>query len=123
MKIALPSREDRIDDHFGHCAYYTVFTADPDSGVLTSRETIESPAGCGCKSNIAWVLADMGVSVLLAGNMGEGAVQVLNAAGIKVVRGCAGDVEQAARDYLEGRLADNGVGCQAHAHGHDCGHH
>jgi len=121
MKIALPSNQDRIDDHFGHCAYFTVFTADPDSGVLMSREIVESPAGCGCKSNIAWILADMGVSVMLAGNMGDGAVQVLNAAGIQVLRGCTGNVEQAARDFLGGRLADNGVGC--HEHGHDCSHH
>ena len=25
-KIALPTREDMVDDHFGHCAYYTVVT-------------------------------------------------------------------------------------------------
>ena len=23
-KIAIPTREDMVDDHFGHCAYYTV---------------------------------------------------------------------------------------------------
>ena len=24
--IAIPTREDMVDDHFGHCAYYTVIT-------------------------------------------------------------------------------------------------
>ena len=24
-KIAIPTRERMVDDHFGHCAYYTVF--------------------------------------------------------------------------------------------------
>ena len=25
-KIAIPTREGMVDDHFGHCAYYTVVT-------------------------------------------------------------------------------------------------
>ena len=25
MKIAVPTRDGHIDDHFGHCAYYTIF--------------------------------------------------------------------------------------------------
>ena len=24
MKIAVPTREGVVDDHFGHCAYYTI---------------------------------------------------------------------------------------------------
>lgn len=28
MKIALPSRHNNIDDHFGHCEYFTVYTVD-----------------------------------------------------------------------------------------------
>ena len=26
--IAIPTRDGMIDDHFGHCAYYTVVTLD-----------------------------------------------------------------------------------------------
>ena len=52
MKIALPSFENQIDNHFGHCAYYTVFTIDADKNII-GEETVESPQGCGCKSNIA----------------------------------------------------------------------
>ena len=25
MKIAVPTRDGRIDDHFGHCDHYTIF--------------------------------------------------------------------------------------------------
>ena len=32
-KIAIPTREGMIDDHFGHCAYYTVFTLDEQNQV------------------------------------------------------------------------------------------
>ena len=115
MKIALPSRQDLIDDHFGHCEYFTVFTI--DNKEIIAQETIDSPAGCGCKSNIASILAEMGVTVMLAGNMGEGAVNVLNSCGIDVFRGCTGQVKDVAQKWLSGSIADSGDSCHAHEHG------
>ena len=71
MKIAVPTRDGQIDDHFGHCAYYTIFDIEDNQIVSTSR--LNSPEGCGCKSNIASEMEAMGISVMLAGNMGQGA--------------------------------------------------
>ena len=70
MKIAIPTKENMVDNHFGHCEYYTVLTVGQANQILNS-ETIPSPQGCGCKSNIAGELENMGVSVMLAGNMGH----------------------------------------------------
>lgn len=120
MKIALPSRGNHIDDHFGHCEYFTVYTIDEANKEIIHSETVKSPEGCGCKSNIATVLAEMGVQVMLAGNMGGGAVNVLNSRGIQVLRGCSGDLKSVALKWLEGTLTDSGDSC--HAHGHDCKH-
>ncbi|AYD39556.1 dinitrogenase iron-molybdenum cofactor biosynthesis protein [Clostridium fermenticellae] len=117
MKIALPSCGNQIDDHFGHCEYFTVFTVDTDAKKIISSEVVPSPAGCGCKSNIAQVLAEMGVKLMLAGNMGEGAVRVLNNSGIDVLRGCSGDVKDIANSWLEGSLVDSGDCCHEHEHG------
>jgi|SRR5665647_1585266 len=122
MKIALPTRENLIDSHFGHCEYYTVFTIDDGSKEIVNREIIASPVGCGCKSNIASTLSEMGVNLLLAGNMGEGAVNVLNRSGIEVVRGCTGDVKEVALSWLAGSVLDSGEMCHAHAEGHECNH-
>ena len=30
MKIAVPTRDERVDDHFGHCDHYTIFTIEND---------------------------------------------------------------------------------------------
>lgn len=120
MKIALPSRQHNIDDHFGHCEYFTVFTIEDKE--IIEKEIVESPAGCGCKSNIASTLSEIGVSVMLAGNMGDGAVNVLKHAGIAVVRGCSGDVKEIALKYLAGKLDDSGDSCKSHEHGHECHH-
>jgi predicted Fe-Mo cluster-binding NifX family protein len=114
MKIAVPTRDGRVDDHFGHCAYYTVFTV--VDGKIVSEDKLASPEGCGCKSGIAPVLRQTGVAVMLAGNMGQGAKNVLEAQRIEVLRGCSGDVRELAEAYLAGKLHDNGEAC---AH-HDC---
>ena len=113
MKIALPSRGNQVDGHFGHCEHFTVFTVD-DSNKIVSEERIDPPAGCGCKSNIVSTLAEMGVKVMLAGNMGGGAVNVINAHGIKVYRGCTGELREVAEAWLAGKINDSGVGCEAH---------
>ena len=113
MKIALPSDGTRVDEHFGHCHCFTIFDVDGDNKIV-SEETLTPPPGCGCKSNIIPQLASMGVSVMLAGNMGGGAVNLLAGYGIKVIRGCTGNVHDVAQAWLAGQVRDSGAGCQAH---------
>jgi len=113
MKIALPTKDKMIDSHFGHCDHFTVFTLNDNKEIIL-EEKIESPVGCGCKSNIAGTLAEMGVKVMLAGNMGDGAVNVLGNSGIKVIRGCSGNVRSVAEGWISGKLIDSGIGCTEH---------
>ena len=117
MKIAVPTRDGRVDDHFGHCDHYTIFTIEGKE--VTATETLPSPQGCGCKSNIASTLAEMGVEVMLAGNMGEGAKNKLSAAGIRVIRGCSGAIDTLIKTYLTGFVFDSGITCDHH----NCGNH
>jgi Uncharacterized conserved protein len=120
MKIAVPTKEGRVDDHFGHCAYYTIYTVEEKQ--VVKKETLPSPQGCGCKSNISSVLQQMGVTVMLAGNMGDGARNVLNMHQIQVFRGCAGDTDEVVANYLNGSIADSGITCAAHGEHHVCQH-
>lgn len=117
MKIALPSYQNQIDEHFGHCEYFTVYTVDGQNKIV-AEEIIGSPAGCGCKSNIVQTLAEKGVKLMLAGNMGQGAVNVLNSHGIDVLRGCSGNVKTVTESWLAGNLVDSGISCAQH--GHEC---
>jgi predicted Fe-Mo cluster-binding NifX family protein len=121
MKVAVPAQGGLVDEHFGHCKEFLVFAVSAD-GSLQSEATIPSAGGCGCKSGIASVLARAGVTHLVAGNMGEGAVQVLGSQGIQVVRGASGDAREAALAFANGKLADSGVGCAVHAYevSHEC---
>lgn len=117
MKIAVPTRDEKVDDHFGHCDHYTIFTIENDR--VVSRELLASPQGCGCKSGIAADLQKIGVVVMLAGNMGEGAKNKLSAHDIKVIRGCSGNVDELVQNYLDGKVIDSGLGCSEH----ECGDH
>jgi predicted Fe-Mo cluster-binding NifX family protein len=94
MKIAVPvTKENQIDGHFGHCESYGVFTIS-DKNEIAEKKSVESPQGCGCKSDIASVLASDGVTIMLAGGIGGDAINVLNNSGIEVVRGCSGDATE-----------------------------
>lgn len=119
MKIAVPTRENVVDDHFGHCEFYTIYSLNEKNEII-GKETMQSPEGCGCKSNIASALQDMDVAFMLAGNMGMGALNVLNMHGIEVVRGCNGDTDEVVNKFLAGNVTDSGIGCSHHGHGHTC---
>lgn len=124
MKIAVPTKENnQIDAHFGHCEFYTIFLVS-DNNEIMAETILESPKGCGCKSNIAYDLAQMDVRIMLAGGIGDGAVNKLASQNIQVVRNCKGDVHQLVEEYLAGNIQDSGSNCASHAHeeGHFCSH-
>jgi len=129
-KIAVPVRGNMVDEHFGHCEAFAVFQID-ENHVITKQETVHAPQECGCRSNIAMDLASRGVTVLLAGGLGQGARNVLNHAGIEVYSGFSGKAEEAVYRFLKGETGDNSTCSQhQHHHGHEhgghahgCGHH
>ncbi len=122
MKIAVPTVGNQVDQHFGHCEKYSIFTIE-DKAII-AEEYMESPAGCGCKSNMASVLAQNGVKILIAGGIGNGAVNVLANNGIKTIKGASGTVRNAVELFLQGELVDSGDICQSHTHDphHVCQH-
>jgi predicted Fe-Mo cluster-binding NifX family protein len=122
MKVAVAARGNQVDDHFGHCEHFMVFTIGDDKNIQ-SEVKIDSPEGCGCKSGIAQELSAQGVTYMLAGNMGTGAVSKLASSGIHVVRGCTGDVHSAVKAFVAGTLLDDGKSCSAHGGHEGCEHH
>ena len=126
MKIAVPARNGLVDEHFGHCKEFLVFSVVGEGAAagVSPEPAIPSPEGCGCKSGVAAELARAGVTHLVAGNMGEGAVRVLGAHGIAVLRGAEGPARAAAEAFARGALGDSGQGCAGHhgEEGHECQH-
>lgn len=121
MKIAIPvSSDNQIEDHFGHSEFFNIYTILNNNIIDVVR--LESVQGCGCKSNIATVLKEQGVTIMLAGGIGGGAINVLNHAGIEVIRGCSGNPETVINQFNLGLIKDSGLSCQHHENGHVCNH-
>lgn len=123
LMVAVPTTvRGLVASHFGKCERFSVCAIDED-GRIVGEERIEASMGPGCKSGATARLAAMGVTVLLAGCIGEGAVHAFNAHGIKVVRGASGPAKPAIQAYARGELVDNGISCEGgcRSSGRACG--
>ena len=106
MKIAVsavsPALDAEIDPRFGRCRHFLI--VDPDTMEFKSLENSSATAGGGAGISAAQSITGKGVAVVLTGNCGPNAYQVLSGAGIKIVTGVTGKVKDAIGDYKSGKL-------------------
>lgn len=123
MRIALPMIGDSFSNHFGQSTSFRVFeTADHPPRIVRQTD-LSMPQEGGCCSVFPALLAQVGVSLVIAGGMGAVARANLLQCGIQTLVGAQGsDPEQIVLDFVAGRLATTGNVCQGHAHGHEHGH-
>lgn len=112
MKIAVPYHNGYISSHFGQSESFAVFTLNQENQIV--GRTLLRPEACGCKSGVGSTLASEGVTIMLAGGIGEGAIRHLYNEGIIVVRGCEGKADDVVLDYVSGKVTDGGQTCSSH---------
>jgi predicted Fe-Mo cluster-binding NifX family protein len=105
MKVAItsssPNLESNVDPRFGRCQYIICVDAE-----TLQFEAIENPgaiAGGGAGIATAQAIAEKKVETVLTGNCGPNAHQVLSAAGIKVITGVSGKIQDVIQDYKAGK--------------------
>ena len=119
MKIAVASDNGLVSGHFGHCESFMIY--DTVDGKVVKTEAVPNP---GHKPGfLPKFLHEMGVSVIISGGMGQGAVDIFVEKGIVVITGAEGRAEDAVNRYLQGNLVSNDVVCQEHQHQDSCGSH
>jgi predicted Fe-Mo cluster-binding NifX family protein len=103
MKIALPTAQDTLCMHFGHCEVFTIITVDEAAKSITAtEEAVPPPHEPGVLPE--W-LHEKGVNLVIAGGMGMRAQQLFNQFGIDVVVGVASDKpETVVGKWLAGNL-------------------
>lgn len=121
MKIAIASNGNLVAEHFGQCNTFLIYTVATNQA-SEKPEMLVCQEGCACKSNTVSLFVERGVEVLLTGSMGQGALNKLNDAGIKVYLGCSGHIKDVFSAYLQGSLVNSEVTCQHHRHDHSCSH-
>jgi predicted Fe-Mo cluster-binding NifX family protein len=104
MKIAVsataPDLSAKVDPRFGRCSYFVI--VDADSMEFEGIENNSASAGGGAGIAAAQLIAGKEVAVVLTGNCGPNAFDVLNAAGIQVMTGVTGTIEEAVKKYQAG---------------------
>jgi predicted Fe-Mo cluster-binding NifX family protein len=106
MRIAVTANgtvlDAEIDPRFGRCQYFII--VDPETMQFEALENSSAMAGGGAGVSTAQMIAGKGVEAVLTGNCGPNAYQVLAAAGIKVITGVAGTVQDAVQGYKSGKF-------------------
>ncbi|HEX9916053.1 MAG TPA: NifB/NifX family molybdenum-iron cluster-binding protein [Candidatus Bathyarchaeia archaeon] len=108
MKIAVPTQgdrglRDRVADTFSRAPYFTLVTV--ENGGITGKTVIQNKAAevaQGAGPLAARTLKDNGVDVLLSGEIGPGATNILEALGIII--GSA-SIDEKVRDAVDRFLA------------------
>jgi predicted Fe-Mo cluster-binding NifX family protein len=104
MKIGITAKGDNLDSEvdprFGRCKYFII--VDPDTLEFEAIEnfSIEASGGAGVQSG--QLVATKEVEVILTGNIGPNAFQILQSAGIKTITGASGKVREAIEKYKKG---------------------
>ena len=106
MKVAVsaakPDLTARVDPRFGRCAAFVI--VDPETMEWKAMENVYAGAAGGAGIQTAQMIGNEGVGVVLTGNCGPNAHQTLSAAGIEVVTGVTGRVDEAVDAYKQGRV-------------------
>ena len=119
MKIAIPVENGVLCSHFGHAPQFAFVNVE-DGKVTSSSLEVPPPHEPGVLPR--W-LNDNGITHLLCGGIGGGAVNLLQGAGIQVIAGLQPvDPAVLVEDFLAGKVQGvTGATCSGHGDGHGQG--
>ncbi|MFZ3109507.1 MAG: NifB/NifX family molybdenum-iron cluster-binding protein [Rectinemataceae bacterium] len=110
MKIAIPLVNGVLSSHFGHCDRFAIITADPASKKILSKEE-KNPPPHEPGLYPSW-LANLGITHVIAGGMGESAINLFVQNHIEVIAGVSGDTpEKIAQHFLKNTLVTGNNYC------------
>ena len=109
MKIAVSATKGSLDAdvdlRFGRCPYYAIFEIEDKK--IKNQKFLENTAGQemrGAGITGAQMIANKKVEVVITGNIGPNAFNVLSRTGIKIITSVSGNVKEVVEKYLKGDL-------------------
>ena len=88
MRVALAVDGKNVTEHFGHCEKFVVFTI--ENQTIVNQEDIQNPPHQ--KGLLPKFLKEHNIDVVLVGNMGQMAVELIKQLGIEALRGVSGSI-------------------------------
>ena len=108
MKIAIPTEEEKLCTHFGHCQNFTVVETD-EKNIVAVNNISAPPHEPGVLPQ--W-LAECGINLVIAGGIGGHAQRLLLEKGIDVIIGAPIDTpENLVKAYTDGKLSSGQNPC------------
>ena len=108
MKICVSASsgnlDANVDSRFGRCPYFVVVDSETMEFTAVSNDSTNAAHGAGIQA--AQTVANMGANVVITGNVGPNAFNVLSASGIKIVTGASGNIREAIEKYKSGQLKE-----------------
>ena len=104
VSATAPNLEAEVDPRFGRCKYF--ITVDSETMQFEAVENSSAMSSGGAGIAAAQSITDKGIEVVLTGNCGPKAHQVLSTAGIKVITGVSGTVQNAIEGYKSGNYQE-----------------
>jgi len=106
MRIAItasgPTVDAQVDSRFARAPWFAVF--DTESGAVEFKDNSQSiRAAHGAGIQAGSMIADLGVSVVITGDCGPKATTTLEAAGVEMISGATGTVQEAYQQFLANR--------------------
>ena len=100
MKIAIPTENGKVCEHFGRSPEFTIFTV--ENNKLIKKEVIANP---GHRTGfLPKFFHDIGVKIVIVGGAGWRAQQFFSQYGIKFISGISGNIDKVIEDYLDNKL-------------------
>ena len=96
----------QVDPRFGRCQYFVFVDSDTMAFEAMPNKAIAAPGGAGIQA--AQTVVNKGANVLISGNIGPNAFQVLSTADVKIATGAYGTVKEAVEMYKGGKLNEAG---------------
>jgi len=96
----------QVDPRFGRSQYFVIVDSDTMAFEAMVNEAMNAPGGAGIQA--AQAMVNKGVNVVVSGNMGPNAFQVLSTADVKIATGAYGTVKEAVEMYKSGKLNEAG---------------
>lgn len=107
MKIAVSSAgksvQDPLDPRFGRCTGFIIYDSNSQSSTFLSNSQQQDMSG-GAGVQTAKMIADAGVSVLITGQIGPKAIQVLSQTQIRIFASTAGTIQEAIKAWQRNEL-------------------
>jgi len=110
LKIGIPLFQGKLSAHFGHCPEVAMVEVDLTTKTILNIQVIPTPPHEPGRFP-GWLRAE-GADMVIAGGMGQRAMDLFRQAGVQVIVGVASDTpEVIVGAWLTGRLQTGDNGC------------